>query len=277
MPRGPVMDYVPDIQNSCYSLNIQESLAVIDFFGDIYELGTSMGLKDDFFSHLQAINHSPKIRALLLFNVPGVLGDEKYCTFMSNAIEARTGRKRRNNHGAKYSDSSVQIERQNITLNQFVRTMSKFSKLLLIGFEGDIAPPFFGAGLAADYRFGTDEMTFQPSHIKLEMPPGGGLGFFLPKLIGHKKTRDFLFSEEPTSAFDLHQLGLLDGHLPSEGFRDECIKIADGLARLTLPAIMEIKAILNLNSRNLKEFLDNEDRATELAIVRKQNQLKTTR
>ncbi len=271
------MDHVPDVQTSCYSLHTQESLAVIHFFGDIYELGTGLGLKDDFFSHLQSINNSPKIRALLLLNSPGVFGDENYCHFISNAIEARTGRKRRHNHGAKYSDSSVQIERQNITLNQFVWTMSKFRKLLFIGFEGDIAPPFFGAGLAADYRFGTDEMTFQPSHIKLEMPPDGGLGFFLPRLIGHRKTRDFLFSDKPTSACELHRLGLLDGHFPSEGFRDECVNIAGGLAKIPLTAIMNIKTIININSRKLKEFLEYEDKATELAIVRKQSNIKKIR
>jgi len=43
------MDHVPDFQTSCYSLHTQESLAIIHFFGDIYELGTGLGLKDDFF------------------------------------------------------------------------------------------------------------------------------------------------------------------------------------------------------------------------------------
>jgi len=277
MQRKYDMAQVTDYKTSCYSLHIQESLAVIHFFGDIYELGTSVSLKDDLFSHLQSINNSPKIRALLLLNSPGVLGDENYCRFISNAIAARTGCKMNNNQVAKYSGSSLQIERQIITLNQFVRKISKFSKLLIFGFEGDVAPPFFGAGLAADYRFGTDEMTFQPSHIKLGMPPGGGLGFFLPRLIGLRKTRDLLFSDKPTSARELHRLGLLDGNLPSEGFRDECEKIADGLANIPLTSIREIKSIINFNSQNLMEFLEYEDLATDRAIVRKQSQMRTSR
>jgi len=276
-PRGSFMDQVTDFKTSCYSLHVQEPLAVIHFFGDIFELGTCIGLKDDFFSHLQAINNSPGIRVLLLLNSPGVFGDENYCRFISNAIEVRAGGRTRSNRGSNYSDSSLQIERQNITLNQYVRMISKFRKLIMVGFEGDVAPPFFGAGLAADYRFGTDGMTFQPSHIKLEVPPGGGLGFFLPRLIGSTKTRDLLFSPKPAPARELHRLGLLDGHFPSEGFRDECVKIAGGLAEMSLPAILGIKSIINFNSPNLVDFQEYEDRATERAIVQKQSQLRTTR
>jgi 2-(1,2-epoxy-1,2-dihydrophenyl)acetyl-CoA isomerase len=271
------MTHVTDYKTSCYTLQIEGALAVIHFFGDIYELGTCISLKDHFLSQLQSINDSPKIRALLLLNSPGVLGDENYCRFISNAIEARVGSKTRHKRDAKYSGSSHQIEKQNITLNQIVGETSNFRKLLLVGFEGDVAPPFFGVGLAADYRFGTDEMTFQPSHIKLGIPPGGGLGFFLPKLVGRRKTRDLLFSDEPTSAHDLHRLGLLDAHLSSEGFRDECVNIADGLEKIPLPAIMEIKSIINFNSRDLMEFLEFEGLAMERAIVRKQSQLRTTR
>ena len=61
-----------------------------------------------------------------------------------------------------------------------------------VAFEGDVAPPFFGAALAADYRFGTDEMVFQPSHLKLGYPPSGGIGFFLPRFVSHAKARDLL-------------------------------------------------------------------------------------
>ncbi len=277
MRRENGMTHVTDHQTSCYSLQIEGDLAVIHFFGDIYELGTCISLTDDFFPHLQSIDNSPKIRALLLLNSPGVLGDENYRRFISNAIEARLGSKTRHIRNAKYSGSSLQIERQNNTLNQIVGKISNFRKLLLVGFEGDVAPPFFGVGLAADYRFGTDEMTFQPSHIKLGMPPGGGLGFFLPKLVGRRKTRDLLFSDEPTSAHDLHRLGLLDDCLSSEGFRDECINIADGLAKIPLSAIMEIKAIINFNSRDLMEFLEFEDQTMERAIVHKQFQLRAKR
>ncbi len=271
------MDQVPDFETSCYSLHIQEPLAVIHFFGDIFELGTSISLRDDFFSHLQSIDNSPGIRVLLLFNSPGVFGDENFCRFISNAIEVRSGCRTRHNGASKYSDSSLQIERQNITLNQYVRKISKFRKILLVGFEGDVAPPFFGAGLAADYRFGTDEMTFQPSHLKLGVPPGGGLGFFLPRLIGPIKTRDLLFSPNPTPAHELHRLGLLDGHFPSEGFREKCMEIAGDLAKMSLPAIMGIKSITNFNSPNLMDFQEYEDRATERAIVQKQSQLRTTK
>lgn len=262
------MNPIPDCQTSCYSLEVQESLAVLHFTGDIYVLGTCLGSKDALISTLQSLSGSPGIRALLLLNSPGVLGDENYCRFISNSIEAKAGSKGRHYKGGTYSDSPVQFERMTNTLNQLVREILNFRKLLIVGFEGDVAPPFFGAGLVADYRFATDDMTFHPSHMKLGIPPGGGLGFLLPRFVGHKGTRDLLFSEEPTPARDLQRLGLLDGCFPSDGFRDECIRIANDLAKRPLAAIMGTKAVINSFSRNLLEFLEYEDKATSLTIVR---------
>jgi len=262
------MTPIPDCQTSCYSLEIQESVAIIRFTGDIYELGACLGSKDAFMSTIGSLSRSPEIRVLLLLNSPGVLGDENYCSFVSNAIKARAGGADRQYQGGAYSDDPILFERMTNTLNQFVCEILAFGKLLIVGFEGDVAPPFFGVGLAADYRYGTDEMTFHPSHMKLGIPPGGGLGFLLPRFVGHKGTRDLLFSEEPTPARDLQRLGLLDGCFPSDGFRDECIRIANDLAKRPLAAIMGTKAVINSFSRNLLEFLEYEDKATSLTIVR---------
>ncbi|RKZ13458.1 hypothetical protein DRQ50_10425 [bacterium] len=265
--REPVMTPIPDCQTSCYSLEIQESVAIIRFTGDIYELGACLGSKDAFMSTIGSLSRSPEIRVLLLLNSPGVLGDENYCSFVSNAIKARAGGADRQYQGGAYSDDPILFERMTNTLNQFVCEILAFGKLLIVGFEGDVAPPFFGVGLAADYRYGTDEMTFHPSHMKLGIPPGGGLGFLLPRFIGHGKTRDLLLSDKPTSARELHRLGLLDDHLPCDGFRNECINMAKDLAKMPPATITGTKAVINFSSRDLPEFLQYEDKITARTIV----------
>ncbi|RLB61423.1 MAG: hypothetical protein DRH08_13955 [Deltaproteobacteria bacterium] len=265
--KGPAMNSLLDYQTSCYSLHIQESLATIDFTGDIFELGTCLETKSVLMSTLHSLDESPEIRALLLLNSPGVLGDERYCHFVSGAIAARRGGRDQNTVLDSYSNRPLQLERMTNAINQIAAEILKFRKLLIVGFEGDVAPAFFGAALAADYRFATDEMTFEPSHVKLELPPCGGLGFFLPRYVGHTKTRDLLYSAEPVSARELLSLGLIDGHFPSEVFRIECARNAAELSTIPLNVIMGVKAITQFPAQSMQAFLSFEDKVMDRAIA----------
>lgn len=257
----------PDCQTSCYSLHLAPPLAIIDFSGDIYKMSTCLELKETFLSLLHSLNRSPEIRGLLLLNSPGVFGDENYCHFMQNAIAAREGSKFCRSRSETYRDSPIQLERWGNALTQFMQEILNFRKLLIVGFEGDVASPFFGAALAADYRFGTDKMTYQSSHLRLGLPPSGGLSFFLPRFVSQPKARDLLFSTEPTSAPDLHQLGLLDGHFPSDVFRNECTKIAGDLIKMPARAIAGVKSVTQRHCRELMVFLEYEDKALDQACA----------
>ena len=262
------MVQIKDIQTSCFSLNIRGSVAEIQLTGDIYELGTCQATKDTFFSILKSVNVSPEIRVLLLLNSPGVLSDEKFCSFFSNALEARIGGRKHQDQAKSYGGGTLQIENLANTLNRIVMAMINFKKLLIVGFEGEIAPPFFGACLAADYRFGSDEMTFQPSHFKLGINPGGGLGYFLPQFVGLNKSKTLLFSDEPISSDELFQLGLLDGIFPEEDFRTKCENIAEDMARKPVPVIEGIKSMFNFHSRDLMDFFEYEESVTARTIAR---------
>ncbi len=227
------MTSISDCKTSCYSIHLKESLAIVDFTGDIYQLGACLDEKATFLTRLQALNDDPEV------------------------------------HKAAYSDCPVQLERLTNTLSQITEEVLKFSKLLMVAFEGDVAPPFFGAALAADYRFGTDEMVFQPSHLKLGIPPGGGLGFFLPRFVSHAKARDLLFSTEPTAASELKHLGLLDDHFPCNNFREECTRIAGELVEMPLLSIMGVKAIIQPHQKDLNAFLNYEDKAMAGVMARR--------
>jgi enoyl-CoA hydratase/carnithine racemase len=263
---------VQDCQTSCFSLHIRGPVAEIKLTGDIYELGTCQATKDAFFSVLQSVNISPEIRVLLLLDSPGVLSDEKFCSFFSNALEARIGGRKHRDQAEDYGGGKLQIENLANTLNRVVMAMFNFKKLLIVGFEGEVAPIFFGASLAADYRYGSDEMTFHPSHFSLGVTPSGGLGYFLPQLIGLGKSKDLLFSDEPTSSHELYRLGLLDGQFPNEIFRAKCENIAEDLARKPVAVIEGIKSIFNFHSRDLRDFFEYEEKVTAQVMARKLSQ-----
>jgi len=272
MPRGPAMVHVQDCQTPCFSLHVRGPVAEIELTGDIYELGTSPAMKETFFSILQSVNNSPEIRVLLLLDSPGVLNDEKFRRFISNALEARIGGRKHHDQTKNYGGSTFQIENLTNMLNQVVLEMVNFKKLFIVGFEGDVAPPVFGASLAADYRFGSDEMTFHPSHFELGFTPGGGLGFFLPRFVGLGKSKDLLFSDEPISSGDLYRIGLLDDLFPKEVFRTKCQDIANNLAKKPVTVIRGIKSLIKFHSRDLMDFFEYEGQVRARVMARQRAQ-----
>ncbi len=257
-----------DCQTACYSHYLDGPLAIIDFSGDIYQLGFCLELKATFLSLFHSLNESPDILGLLLLNTPGVFGDENHYNFMHSALEAHGGRPSLYSRSAKLGDNSIKMERWKNALTQTTCEILNFKKLLIVGFEGDVVSPFFGTALAADYRYGSDEMTFQSSHLKLGLPPGGGLGFFLPRFLSQPKARDLLFAIEPTSANTLHQLGLLDGHFPSDVFRNECKQIAKDLVKMPVQAIVGVKSVTQRHCQDLIAFHEYEDRAMDQACAK---------
>ncbi len=257
--NGVFMTVSTDFQTSCYSLKTEGSLVVLHFSGDIFQLGTSLSEKERLLSALKLADASPAIKAILFLNSPEVLGDKKYTRFVKEAIKARHGQSSNVIQAKSQRNSTVQLERLTNMITQLVSVILASSKLVIVGLEGHIASPFLGVSLVADYRFGTDEMTFQPSHIKLGTLPIGGLGFMLPRFVGQEKARDLLLSQSEVSAHDLEVMGLLDGHFPQEGFQDACIRKANELADIPHSAIKGFKAVSHPYAKDLKNFLQYEN------------------
>ena len=248
-----------DYQTSCYSLKTEGSLVVLRFSGDIFQLGTSLSEKERLLSALKISDASPDIKAILFLNSPEVLGDKNYTRFTKEAIKARYGQSPNLIQAEPNRNSTVQLERLTNMITQLVSVILDSSKLVIVGLEGAVASPFLGVSLVADYRFGTDEMTFQSSHLKLGTTPVGGLGFMLPRFVGQEKARDLLLSQSEVSAHKLVVMGLLDEHFPQDGFQDACIRKANELADIPLSAIKGFKAVSHPYAKDLKNFLQYEN------------------
>jgi len=52
-----------DCKTACYSIHLKESLAIVDFTGDIYQLGACLDEKATFLTRLQAMHYEDKAMA----------------------------------------------------------------------------------------------------------------------------------------------------------------------------------------------------------------------
>ena len=264
--RGHEMDVTSEKAESPFSCSIDEGVATIQISGDVFSIGTSLGTKQEFLSKLSSLNRSRDIKVVLLLNDPGTLSDKNYSRFIETMLDGRAGRGGRGQR-RNWRDTTMKLARQGNALNQFIMTVLRMETFVVLGLQGDIASPFFGASLAADMRCASDDVTFTPSHLRLSIAPTGGLGFFLPRFVGRAKAQEILLSPQPLSTDKAKRLGLVNHVFTREDFIDRCHETAHELASYPTAVAVGVKGVINSIAADLDEFFEYENRVMERSIV----------
>ena len=91
-----------------------------------------------------------------------------------------------------------------------------------------------GAGLcmalACDLRFATESAKMGVPFVKLGMHPGMAATYLLPDVVGEAAARDLLLTGRIVQGVEAQSLGLISRVLPAEGFVDEALAVAQGIA-----------------------------------------------
>jgi len=85
--------------------------------------------------------------------------------------------------------------------------------------------------------------------------PAGALPYFLPKIIGHAKAREILYSGEDIKAKEAYELGLINKIYPIVNFERQCIQsiveIVDGNSDI----LRCTKSLLNYSINDLEDYI----------------------
>jgi 2-(1,2-epoxy-1,2-dihydrophenyl)acetyl-CoA isomerase len=219
-----------------------------DSFAALTELAESGRLLSLF--HEAEVDH--QVRALLLLSRPAVFADTEYEKFICHE-EAVLGKAGQATH------LKTQVIRHINTLNRVVTQIADFKKIFAFGLQQSVVTPFFGASLAADFRFASRDMFFSPAHCRHGLHPTGALPYFLPRYVGHGKAADILFKGAPLDAAAALELGLVSDVLPVDHFEERCIQALRPWCELPGEVILSSKLLLNhANRLGLKRYFDTE-------------------
>jgi hypothetical protein len=194
------------ISNSYYEVSIIDSLAVIYFKGNIFQMLMSNEDNVSFLTLLNKFQYDTEIKALFLYNDPGVFGEKNYELFLLYVMNE--GKKDDKFEIPQFSDKDIrlwEIKR----LNEYVSYLASYKKLCFTLLSGDIVTPFFGVSLAMDIRYATPDMVFSLAHKKYGLHPSGGLPFFLANQLGYNKAMELMFSDK-IDANEALNLGLIN-------------------------------------------------------------------
>ncbi len=235
---------------------VEEDIAVIKMKCHVFDAITDLAESGKFISFFNIAERNPNIKALLLINEGGCYNENEYDKFLKGLMEDE--KNDNSPEGSRTFFESIDRTRQINILNRVITQMVEFKKIVVMGLTQNVVTPFFGAGLAADFRFASEDMSYSLAHLKYGIHPGGALPFFLPRYVGHNKATEILFTREEITAREAKELGLVTKVLPTEDFERNCLQEIHQLCKLDHRVIHTTKLLLNYSRREIHEYFDIE-------------------
>ncbi len=231
---------------------LSEGIAVVRIQADSFATLTDLAESGRFLALFHQAEVDNQAQALLLLSRPAVFADNEYEKFICHE-EAVLGQPGQATH------LKTQVIRHINILNRIVTQIADFKKIFAFGLQQSIVTPFFGASLAADFRFASPDMFFSPAHCRHGLHPTGALPYFLPRFVGQSKAAEILFKGEPLPADAALALGLITEVLPADDFEQRCIQALQPWCELPGEVILSSKLLLNhANRLGLKRYFDTE-------------------
>ncbi len=143
--------------------------------------------------------------------------------------------------GKPVRDPDLGIERY----NRIIRTVRGMAKPVIAGVNGAAAGFGFGLALASDIRIASEKAKFVTAFSRIALSSDSGVAYWLPKIVGHQKATDLLFSSRVVVADEALQLGFVNEVVPMDDFEKRVSDVAAQYAKAATRAIGLTKKILN--------------------------------
>jgi len=147
---------------------------IIRFRKRIFEFIIDLDKSDTLVEFIRRTQYDNNVKALLFINEPDCINDEEYDKFLKSVLsdeQCTEDYEIPNIHGKNIRFKEINI------LNKIVKEIVNYNKLCFVGITGTVVTAFFGAALAADIRYATENAVFSMAHNKYGLHPSGGLPF----------------------------------------------------------------------------------------------------
>lgn len=127
------------------------------------------------------------------------------------------------------------------------RAMSAFTRMaapLIVAVNGTAAGAGFSMAVFGDLVLAAESAKFTMAYSKIGLSPDGGSSYFLPRLIGLRRTQELMFTNRVLNANEALEWGLVNRVVASEDLMEEANKLAKDLAEGALNSNSSIKQLL---------------------------------
>jgi 2-(1,2-epoxy-1,2-dihydrophenyl)acetyl-CoA isomerase len=152
------------------------------------------------------------------------------------------------------------------TYNPLVLQIRQIEKPVIAAINGPCAGASLGVALACDLRLAADTAKFVVGFSGIGLAPDSGVSLLLPALIGLGRALEFTFSNQPISAQQALEWGLVNRVVLLENLAKEAMTLAGELSKGPVSAFGLAKRTYNKAVLpNLEEVLEYESHIQEIA------------
>lgn len=246
-----------EFENDEIKYYVHERIGVMKFKRTAFENIADIEKAGDLMYLFEWVEKDKGINALLLLNEPRAYGIETYNNFIETILIFNEEESR-----FELKDSAAKIirARQMNSIRNLITKIMDFKKIFIMGMLGNVVTPFFGLSLAADFRFGAEDMQYMLEHKKYSLHPSGALPFFLPRYLNKSMAVDLLYQGYKIPADRSQELGLINEVFPVEDFENSCIVKAKSIARID-PEVMRLTKKLTFSHKaDLERYFNLESK-----------------
>lgn len=128
-----------------------------------------------------------------------------------------------------------------VSFGWVVRQMESFTKPIIAAVNGTAVGGGLAYALAADVRIASENAIFSAIFIKRGLVPDCGVSYYLPRLVGHSKALELMWTGAKISAVEAERIGLVNRVVPPDQLMKSAREFAIELARGPSLAIDMIK------------------------------------
>ena len=129
-------------------------------------------------------------------------------------------------------------------LHLAISIFSRMSAPLISAVNGVAAGAGFSIALSADMVIASENAKFTMAYSKIGLSPDGSSSYFLPRLIGMRKTQELMFTNRVLSAEEALQWGLINQVVADDQLVTQATALAQTFVKGSLTANAAIKQLL---------------------------------
>ncbi len=250
------MESLFNIDRDELQARVHDNIVIINMKCSAFQTLTDLEKNQDVIPWFDEVEKNKDIKGILIFNSGNCLGSDVYHSFLESVADVGPD-KNNPNKISKFKRGEIRAIEINMLVN-YIRKLTRFSKIVIGGLQGEVVTPFFGLTLAFDFRFATPDLRFLLSHARYGLHPSGALPYFLPKFVGQGNAVRFLLRGGEIDATSALELGLINQIYQTEEFEHRCIEEASKICEMDTQVIQSTKGLVYALHREIDTFFEKE-------------------
>lgn len=164
--------------------------------------------------------------------------------------------------GDEPENAATKIKGMADNLHRATSTFARMEKPIVIAVGGMAAGAGFSIAITGDFVIAAESAKFTMAYTAAGLSPDGSSSYYLPRLIGVRRTTDLMMTNRLLTASEAVEWGLVNQVVPEDELQDATLQLAQKLASGPTDAFAVVKKLLLCSFDNsLETQMELEGRA----------------